>query len=267
MGPAAYAISRFKQILQRNLTDFFSKEKFAFSKKETPLPITVSSHISNMIKRGPGIDPQLQYNKADNIRLACSKLNNLIIRPGETFSFWKIVGKSSKKNGFSEGRVIVNGKLVSGTGGGLCNLANTLHLLFMHSPMTITELHHHSDALAPDPEGKRIPYSAGTSVNYNYIDLRFRNDTDQPVQLITYCENEDLCAELRTTKEFPYRYRIVEEGHHFHMENNGKYYRVSKIYRETIDSKSNTVIKKELKWDNHSQVMFDYNLIPPDQIS
>ena len=166
-----------------------------------------------------------------------------------------------------EGRVLVNGKLVAGVGGGLCNLANTLHLLFMHSPMTITELHHHSDALAPDPDGIRTPYSAGTSVNYNFIDLRFRNDTDQPVQLKTRCEGgQTLIAELRTTNEFPTLYRIVEEDHHFIQEDNGCFYRRSKIYRETLDRHTGEVINRELKWNNRSKVMFDHSLIPQDQI-
>lgn len=266
LGPWAYAISLKKQIWKRTLKDFFSREKFAQSHSMDKLSVVVDSHCGNMIKRGVGIDPQLQYNKADNIRLACSKLNGLVIAPGETFSFWHTVGKTSKSNGFTPGRVLVNGKLVAGVGGGLCNLANTLHLLFMHSPMTITELHHHSDALAPDEEGKRVPYSAGTSVNYNFIDLRFRNDTTQPVQIIAYCEGENLIAELRTNKEFPTEYRIVEEGHHFHQEQDGTFYRVSKIYRETIDKATGKVIGKELKWDNSSKVMFDYDLIPKHQI-
>mgnify|MGYP002520157831 CR=1 FL=1 len=69
-----------------------------------------------MIKRGPGIDMKLQENKADNIRLACSRMNGLIINPGESFSFWHYVGKTSKRNGFAEGRVIINGKLVAPEG-------------------------------------------------------------------------------------------------------------------------------------------------------
>ncbi|MBR4389124.1 MAG: VanW family protein, partial [Prevotella sp.] len=181
-------------------------------------------------------------------------------------SFWRLVGKTSKRHGFSEGRVIINGKLVSGVGGGLCNLANTLNLLILHSPMTITEIHHHSDALAPDPGGVRIPYAAGTSVNYNFVDYRFRNDTPQPVQLCTWCDGDDLHAELRTTEVFPYTYRLVEEGHHFHQEENGKFYRISKIYRETIDRTTGEVVKKELEWNNHSEVMFDYSLIPAEAI-
>lgn len=70
-----------------------------------------------------------------------------------------------------------------GLGGGLCNLGNTIHLLVLHSPLTVTEFHSHSDALAPD-HGKRVPFSSGTSVSYNYIDYRFKNNTDQNVQLL-----------------------------------------------------------------------------------
>lgn len=266
LGPIAYAISTNKQILTRKIQNLLNKEKFSSEKSRDLLPITVWSHRSDMIKRGPGIDPVLQQNKADNIRLACSMIDGVIIRPGDSFSFWKLVGKTSRRNGFSEGRVLVNGKLVAGLGGGLCNLANTLHILFMNSPMSITELHHHSDALAPDPNGVRIPYSAGTSVHYNYLDLRFRNDTDVAVQVCTRCEGDTLVAELRSEKEFPVIYHIVEEGHHFHKSDNGQYYRISKIYRETIDRESGSVMKRELKWDNKSRVMFDPALIPPTQL-
>ena len=132
--------------------------------------------------------------------------------------------------------------------------------------MTITELHHHSDALAPDPEGRRVPYSAGTSVNYNFVDYRFRNDTSQPVQLCAWCDGDILKTELRTTEEFPTFYRIVEEDHHFHKEANGKYYRVSKIYRDTIDRSTGNLIEHKLHWNNHSEVMFDYALIPRELV-
>ena len=262
LGPWAYTLSLKKQIVVRNLKNLLSKERFAKEHSEERLPVVVFLHRSNMIKKGPGISPELQYNKAANIDNACRKINGLIVKPGESFSFWHQVGKTSKRNGFLDGRVLINGKLVAGVGGGLCNLANTLHLLFMNSPVTITELHHHSDALAPDPGGKRVPYSSGTSVNYNFIDLRFRNDTDRPIQLMTRCEGEDLIAEILTTKPFDTEYRIVEEDHHFHQDERGIFYRRSKIFRETIDKKTGKVIGRELKWDNKSKVMFDYEMIP-----
>ena len=217
-----------------------------------------------MIKRGKGVDPQLQRNKAVNIDLACKKINGIVIHPGEVFSFWGLVGKTTKRKGYMDGRVIEKNKLKSGIGGGLCNLSNTIHLLILHSPLTVTEFHMHSDALAPD-EGKRIPFSAGTSVNYNYQDYRFRNDTDQDVQLLVWCENDKLFAELRSESAFPWNYEIVEENHHFKKEKD-KFYRNSKIYRNIYDVKTGKLLDKEMILNNHSEVMFDYDLIPKDLI-
>ena len=103
-------------------------------------------------------------------------------------------------------------------------------------------------------------------MNYNFIDYRFRNDTAQPVQLCLWCEGEDLNAELRTVKEFPHTYRLTEEDHHFHREADGKYYRLSRIFRETLDRATGETVRKELVWDNRSEVLFDAGLIPESQI-
>ena len=259
-----YAISKEKEQLKRHLNDLLSKEKFAKDKGKKKLPNIVFCYSSDLIKKGKGIDPELQYNKAKNIDIACRKLNGIIVHPGEVFSFWRTIGSTSWIKGYRNGRVIHNGKLVAGIGGGLCNLGNTIHLLILHSPMTVTEFHSHSDALAPD-HGKRVPFSAGTSVSYNYIDYRFKNNTDQDVQIIVGCKNEKLYAQLRSEREFPYRYEIFEEDHHFHKEDD-KYFRISKIYRNVIDVATDEVIDKELIRDNHSEVMFDYDLIPKELI-
>ena len=145
-------------------------------------------------------------------------------------------------------------------GGGLCNLANTIHRVVLVSPLTVTEFHKHSDALAPD-EGLRVPFSSGTSVFYNNGDYRFKNETDQTFQLLLWCDEDNLYAELRCEHPLPCRYRIVEEGHHFQKEG-GKYYRVSKIYKETLDAQTGQLLHRELVLDNHSEVMYDPALIP-----
>lgn len=150
-------------------------------------------------------------------------------------------------------------------GGGLCQLANMIHYLVLNSPLEVIELHHHSDALFPD-DRRRVPFGTGTSVFYNYLDYRFINNTNQNVQLLLWVEDDILCGELRSEKEFPYRYHLVEENHHFKKEKDGKYYRISQVYREVIDKKKNKVVDKELILDNHSLVMYDYDLIPQNQI-
>lgn len=264
INPVCYAISLQKEIIKRHIKDFLSKEKFAKTIIKDKLPTVISEYHSNMIKRASGVNLTHQLNKATNISLAGSKINGIIIHPEEVFSFWRVVGKTSKRRGYKEGRIIEKNRLVAGIGGGLCNLGNAIHLLVLHSPLQVIEFHKHSDALAPD-EGKRVPFSAGTSVCYNHIDYRFKNTTDQDVQLLIWCEGEILHAELRSEKSFPYSYELIEENHHFEKEGK-KFYRNSKIYRNIIDRKTNSIIDKELVLNNHSEVMFDYNLIPKELI-
>lgn len=264
INPTCYAISLQKEICKRHIQNVLSSEKFAKTIKKEKLPNIVASHSSHLIKKGKGIDPELQQNKAVNIRLASSKINGIVIYPGEVFSFCKTVGKMTKQNGYKDGRVIERNVIKPGIGGGLCNLGNTIHRIVLHSPMEVTEFHTHSDALAPD-EGKRVPFSSGTSVSYNNIDYRFKNTTDQPVQLLVWCEDETLYGELRSKSEFPWSYKLAEENHHFTKEGD-KYYRVSRIYKETFDKSTDSLLAKDLIWDNHSEVMYDYSLIPQDQI-
>ena len=264
INPTCYAISLQKEIMKRHIKNLLTHEKFAKTIQQEKLPNVVSNYSCNLIKRGKGIDIRLQENKATNIMLACNKINGMVIHPGEVFSFWRTIGNTTKRKGYKEGRVIQGDRIVAGLGGGLCNLSNTIHLLILHSPLDVTEFHKHSDALAPD-EGKRVPFSSGTSVCYNNLDYRFKNNTDQDVQLLAWCEDGKLYAELRSEKEFPWRYELVEEDHHIQKEE-GKYYRISKIYRNIIEKSKNSVIKKELVLNNHSEVMYDYSLIPQDQI-
>ncbi len=264
INPTCYAISLQKEVLKRHIKNMTGNEKFAKTIQSKKLPNIVSSHSSNLIKRGKGIDITLQKNKAVNIKLSCEKINGIVIHPGEVFSFWKTVGKTTKRKGYKDGRVLVGNRIEPGIGGGLCNLGNTIHLLVLHSPLEVTEFHNHSDALAPDGE-KRVPFSTGTCISYNNIDYRFKNNTDQDIQILVWCENEKLYAELRSEREFPWSYELVEENHHFKKEND-KYYRISKIYKRVTDKVTGEEISKELVLDNHSEVLFDYDLIPKELI-
>lgn len=251
-----------KGIFQRHIKDFISKDKFAKSKSKEKLPNLVSNYNSYLIKKGTEIE--LQENKVVNVNIASSKINSLVVHPGEVFSYWRTIGTVTKRKGYKEGRVLRNNKLQPGMGGGLCNLANTINLLILNSPLEITEFHTHSDALAPD-YGERIPLKDGTCVGYNYIDYRFKNTTDQDIQLYVWVENKTLYAELRSEKEFPWKYEIFEENHHFRKEGDN-YYRVSQIYRNKIEKATGKVLEKKLILDNHSKVMYDYNLIPKELI-
>ena len=263
LSPTCYKLSLRKEYMLRDIHDLLSGETFASEINTVPLPAVVKSHSSDMLRRLHGVDEALQRSKAENLRLAAAKINGIIVRPGETFSFWRLVGEPSEKRGYRQGLVISNGQLGQGVGGGLCQLANLIHWLVLNSPLTVTELSHHSDALFPD-SGRRVPFGTGTSVFYKNVDYRFRNTTDCPVQLLAWTDGTRLCGELRAQEAFPYIYRVTEENYGY-VEEDGVFYRVSRVYRITLD-KAHRIMRRELILDNHSKVMYDYSLIPRDQI-
>lgn len=195
-----------KGIILRNLKDLFSKNKFANKKIKGNLPNIVSQYNSYLIKKGTELE--LQENKVVNIDIASKKINKIVIHPGEIFSYWRTIGTVTKRKGYKEGRVLRNNKLQAGMGGGLCNLANTINLLVLNSPLEIIEFHTHSDALAPD-YGERIPLKDGTCVGYNYLDYRFKNNTNQDIQLNLWVDKKTLYGELRSEKAFPWKYGII----------------------------------------------------------
>lgn len=263
LSPACYKISLCKEYVLRDIHDAFSGERFADEKNTVPYPAVVKSHTSNVLRRLEGVDMQLQLNKLVNLRIAAAQINGIVVQPGETFSFWRLVGEPTAKRGYLDGLVISAGKLSSGVGGGLCQLANLIHWLVLNSPLTVTELVHHSDALFPD-SGRRVPFGTGTSVFYKNVDYRFKNTTNRPVQLLVWLDENTLFGELRAQEPFPYIYRITEEDQGY-VEEDGEFFRVSRVFRITLD-RERRVIRRELVLDNHSKVMYDYSLIPREQI-
>lgn len=263
-GPLAYKISLFKECQKRNIKDLLSGEKFAKKKSYDNLEYIWKGDAKILLRKLEGVDMQLQKNKIKNLEIAGKKIDGLIIKPGETFSFWRTVGNATKRKGYLEGLVISDSKLKRGIGGGLCQMANLIHYLVLHTDLEVTELYHHSDALFPDSK-RRVPFGTGTSIAYKNLDYRFKNTTKHTIQLRIWQDETMLYGEIRSVVPMKVKYRLQEEGHHYSNEN-GVYYRNSKVYRIKTDKETKEEICKELILTNHSRVMYDYSLIPKEEI-
>jgi len=264
INPFFYEVSLRKEYLKRDIKDLFSFNRFANNRSEAVLPNIVKSHCSVLIRNLHGVDIKLQESKVKNIELACSKLNSIIIHPNEVFSFWRLMGRPTAKDGYQHGLIIKKYGMGSAIGGGLCQMANMIHWLVLNSPLEVVEIHHHSDALFPD-ENRRVPFGTGTSVLYKHVDYRFKNNTNQDIQILLWIANGELCGELRSNEPFLHRYKLVEENNHFKKVGDD-YYRISQIYKITIDKSNNQELSKDLILDNYSKVMYNHNLIPESQI-
>lgn len=264
-GPIAYKISIFKEAKKKDWQDFKAGKKFAKKFSKENLEYIWKGHTKLLMRKLNGVDMELQKNKVTNLTLASKKIDGIIIEPGEEFSFWNTVGDATKKKGYKEGLVISNSNMKKGIGGGLCQMANMIHWLVLHTPLEVTELHHHSDALFPDVK-RREPFGTGTSISYKALDYRFKNTTQHPIQIRVWLDDTFLYGELRSTVPLKEKYKIVEEDNHYAKDEKGVFYRNSKVYKVAINPDTHEEIKKELILKNHSKVMYDYNLIPKEEI-
>ncbi|MCL2362975.1 MAG: VanW family protein [Defluviitaleaceae bacterium] len=139
ISPLTYAISVRKMRVLRHVKNLTAK----FAKTKAPsLPTLIYKHESLIRRKLGDVDMQLQENKAVNLSLAAPKINSVIIRPGEVFSFWKLVGPCTKGKGYKEGLTISRSKASKDIGGGMCQFSNLIHWLVLHSPLEIVEHHH-----------------------------------------------------------------------------------------------------------------------------
>ncbi len=264
-GPIAYKISLFKEAKKKDLIDLKNGKKFAKKKSKENFEYIWKGDAKVLLRKLQGVDMQLQKNKVKNLLLASKKIDGIIIKPGEEFSFWNLVGNATKRKGYLEGLVISNSQMKKGVGGGLCQMANMIHWLVLHTPLEVTELHHHSDALFPDVK-RRVPFGTGTSISYKALDYRFKNTTKYPIQIRVWLDDTFLYGEIRSTVPLKEKYKIIEEDNHYAKDEDGVFYRNSKVYRIITNKETNQEIKKELILNNHSKVMYDYNLIPKEEI-
>lgn len=252
-----YKLAVGRHRLQRRLAWLLSRARFANTRAETDLPFILFRHKSVLLRKLGDADMRLQHNKVTNLTLAAKEIHRIVMKPGETFSFWKLVGNPSADRGYLEGMLLSNGEVVTGIGGGLCQLANLLYWMALHSPLTIVERYRHSFDPFPD-SGRVLPFGSGATIFYNYIDLQFRNDTDSTFEILTWVDDTFLQGEIRADREQPNTYHIVERGHRFLCERtSGKHFRSNKIFRQTRDRRTGTILADQLVCSNHSLMKYE----------
>jgi vancomycin resistance protein VanW len=197
---------------------------------------------------------RLQENKAVNLKLAAERINGLVLRPGETFSFWRLVGKPTRAKGFLDGMVLTNGTFTSGIGGGLCQLSNLIYWITLHSSLTITERWRHTHDVFPDAN-RTQPFGSGATVVYNYVDLQIRNDTSYEYQLSVWVGDSDLEGQWRCEQPVTYKYEVYECDHNITQEWWGGYLRHNVIRRKVF--KLGNQVDDEFITENHAIMMYE----------
>lgn len=259
--PALYFIAVWLRRIRRYGEWRFGEDRYVRQRSAEKLPFRVKKHQSVLLKKLGASDMQLQINKVTNLRIALSRINGILIRPGETFSFCKLVGLPTAAKGYLHGMALSFGEARPGIGGGICQISNLIHWLVMHSPLTVVERHHHSFDPFPD-DGRVLPFGSGATVFYNYLDYRFRNDTKHTFQVNLWLSEKCLEGDLRINQELDYAFTVYEKDHQF-LRVNGMFYRKNEIWRDRIlKFESGRVVSSEPITKNFARVAYvpvDFN--------
>jgi len=102
---------------------YLSKTSFAKTLEDNLLPIEIFAQKTTLLRKLRDVDMWMQYNKIKNLKIATQKINGLVIESGQMFSYWRQIGKTTKRKGYVEGMILHNGTVKAGIGGGLCQLS------------------------------------------------------------------------------------------------------------------------------------------------
>ncbi len=166
-----------------------AKEMLSEEKSEYVIPLQTlyPSVTTNMI--GTEAFPDMlstystRYSTSDrdrttNLQLAASKINGTVLMPGETFSYNQVVGERTIAAGYKEAPIYVEGEVVDGLGGGICQITSTLYNAVLYANLEIVERSNHQ--FVPS----YVTASRDSTVVYGSIDFKFKNNRDYPIKIV-----------------------------------------------------------------------------------
>lgn len=191
-----------KKILEEN------KEQYEIPLQITKPQVTLSNlgseafpeKISAYSTRYDGGDKD----RSTNLEIACKKIDEKIVLPGETFSYNKTLGARTTKAGYKTAKVYENGAVVDGIGGGICQISSTLYNAVLKANMQTVERRNHQFITSYVPEGR------DATVAYGVTDFKFKNTRKYAIKIKATASNGVATISIYGIKENP-EYNITFE--------------------------------------------------------
>ncbi len=159
---------------------------------------SIDNHNENTISPNQTISkfstklPKDTKARYSNIELACSTLNDTIVKSGDTFSLWNTLGCPTEKKGYQKAKSFTSdGKIKKSYGGGICQVSTTIYNALLDiDDIEITERHEHSRDVVYIEDGK------DAAVSYKSADLKFKNNLDYDIKIKADVKNNKVVIEI-----------------------------------------------------------------------
>lgn len=128
--------------------------------------------------------------KVTNIKLATQKTSDVLLMPGDTFSYNEHTGLRTVANGYKNAPVIVQGVLQEGLGGGVCQVSSTLYNATLYAGLEYEKLRNHSI-----PSGY-VPMGRDATVSDSGLDFVFKNNLEHPIYIKNYVSGNTVTCQI-----------------------------------------------------------------------
>ena len=140
-----------------------------------------------------------------NLQISCEALDGYVIKADEEFSLNALLGRLTADKGYKKAPAIVGGTEVSTLGGGVSQTASALYYCALLADLEILERHNHTYAV------NFVPLGFDANVDYGSQDLRFRNNTGNPIRIAASASDGVVVIKLEGTDKLPYKVELKSE--------------------------------------------------------
>lgn len=139
--------------------------------------------ITELIAQGQSQFIGSSPERIHNIKTGSERLNGIIIKPDETFSFVKEIGDISLDTGFKQAWVISGNRTVLGDGGGICQVSTTMFRAALAAGLPIIERTAHAYRVGYYEQDTGPGFDA--TVFSPSVDLKFKNNYENALLIQT----------------------------------------------------------------------------------
>jgi len=154
----------------------------------------IASYTTSFATSGSG--------RRHNVASTAAVVHDMLLKPGEVFDYATVIKETEERFGFREAPVILNGKMVPGVGGGICQVSTTLYNAVLRAGLEIVERRNHSLPVSYAPLGQDATFANG------YINFKFKNSTGKHLLIRTSAKGGKLTVKLFGTMEPNVSYEI-----------------------------------------------------------
>lgn len=180
-------------------------------------------------------------NRIYNIKRALEQFENVIIAPGEEFSFVDYLGEVDGEHGYLPELVIKNNQTTPEFGGGICQVSTTVFRAAIYSGLKITQRRNHAY-----PVKYYTPYGMDATVYIPKPDLAFVNNTPGAILIQSTIEGTELIFRFYGTKDG--RVVTIDGPHILERGGDGS---MKTVFSQLVTDSSGASIINDSFWSNY----------------